>query len=117
MEFKNNILLFQQLCLDIASALHFIEGKNLFHLDIKPSNILYDEVKKIFLISDFGTASFYFDKQGTKSFTLKGYTPIYTSPEVLNYLLGGIKIYYPGKCDIFSLGVSLLQSYLGIKNA
>ena len=74
-----------------------------------------NDVKKIFLISDFGTASFYFDKQGTKSFTLKGYTPIYTSPEVLNLLIGGIKIYYPGKCDIFSLGVSLLQSYLGIK--
>ena len=47
MEFKNNILLFQQLCL-VASALHFMEGKNLFHLDIKPSNILYDDVKKIY---------------------------------------------------------------------
>ena len=95
----------------------FYGRKEFISLGYQPSNILYDDVKKIFLISDFGTASFYFDKQGTKSFTLKGYTPIYTSPEVLNLLLGGIKIYYPGKCDIFSLGVSLLQSYLGIKNA
>ena len=94
-----------------------MEGHNLFHLDIKPSNILYNDVNKIFLISDFGTASFYFDKQGTKSFTLNGYTPMYTSPEVLNFLLDGTKIYCPGKCDIFSLGVSLLQSFLGIKNA
>ena len=71
------------------------------------------------MISDFGTSSFYFDKNGIKSFTVKGFSLIYASPEVLNQAIynGGTKIYQPAKCDIFSLGVTLLRSYLGIKYA
>ena len=71
------------------------------------------------MISDFGTSSFYFDKNGIKSFTVKGLSLIYASPEVLNKAIyyDGTKIYQPAKCDIFSLGVTLLRCYLGIKYA
>ena len=71
------------------------------------------------MISDFGTSSFYFDKNGIKSFTVKGLSLIYASPEALNQAIynDGTKIYQPAKCDIFSLGVTLLRCYLGIKFA
>lgn len=39
-----------------------MECRKFYHLDIKPSNILYDDTEKIFLIADFGTSSYYFDQ-------------------------------------------------------
>ena len=94
-----------------------MERKKLYHLDLKPNNILFDDCQNIFLISDFGTANYYFDQEGKKTFTYKGHTPIYASPEVLNFFFDGTKLYNPGKCDIFSLGLTFLHAYLGIKNA
>lgn len=55
----------------------FMQENKLYHLDIKPSNILYDN--KNFLIIDFGTSSFY---HKNNNFYLKGCTRIYTSPEL-----------------------------------
>ena len=107
-----------------------MESRNFYHLDHKPSNILYDDVLKILMICDFGTSSFYFDKDRIKSCTVKGLSLIYASPEerlsliyaspeVLDQAIynDGTKIYQPAKCDIFSLGVTLLRCYLGIKYA
>ena len=59
-----------------------MKKKDLYHFDMKPGNILFDEKKKIFLIADFETANFYFDKLGNKTFTVKGLTYIYASPEL-----------------------------------
>ena len=39
-----------------------MESKNFYHLDVRPSNISYDERGKNFLITDLGTENFYFDK-------------------------------------------------------
>ena len=48
--------------MEITSALYFMLSRNFYHQDLKPSNILYDNVEKFFMISDFGTSSFHFDK-------------------------------------------------------
>lgn len=53
----SNISLFKKLCLDITLALSCMEKYNFYHLDIKPSNILYDKKNEKFLLIDFGTSN------------------------------------------------------------
>ena len=62
----------------IASALDFVHGKRMMHLDIKPANILLNENDETVLI-DFGLAKQY-DESGTQTSTTPvgishGYAP------------------------------------------
>ena len=69
----------------IADALTYIHGKNILHLDVKPSNVLLRENGDAVLI-DFGISKCY-DEQGGQTSTTpvgrnKGYAPFeqYTEP-------------------------------------
>ena len=104
------------MCLDTTLALSYLQERNLYHLDVKPHNILYDDINTNFLISDFGTSIFYYDKSGEKQFTLKSFTRLYCSPEVLDHYDNASRLTNPVKCDIFSLGLTFLHSYLGFTN-
>lgn len=58
-----------------------MEKNNLYHLDIKPRNILFDERSKKFLISDLNGSKFH---SKTKTFILKASNLNYVSPELIN---------------------------------
>ena len=69
------------LLIDILLALLHLKNSKRYHFDIKPDNLLKFINK--FVISDFGTARLIdFNKNGTFSF--KGFTSEYASPELLN---------------------------------
>ena len=100
--------------LDICLGLMYLKENEIFHCDLKPGNILFDEIGERFLISDFGTSGVQ-KKLGT--ITVRGFTPCYTSPELIN----GMDLNYRTNkdlfaCDIYSFGMTMLQAYLGIKN-
>ena len=106
---KNTVSIFQQL----ASGLNIIHSQKIFHGDIKPNNILIKEGVARF--TDFGTSLLY---DCTQSFLqtkpnyreLKGYTILYTPPEITIPLRTntapqqGIKL---DKIDIFALAFTI----------
>lgn len=44
--------------LNICNALKYIHSRGVYHRDVKPENLLYDEEKDILLLADFGIAHF-----------------------------------------------------------
>ena len=88
--------------LEIAEGLKAAEGVGLFHGDIKPDNILFDENMHAKLV-DFGIASL--ASQG-KSNELWG-TPYYIAPEKVQ------KKKNSARSDIYSLGATLYHAIAG----
>lgn len=86
-------------CNDTATALQYLESKNIIHGDIKPKNILFH--RGCVKVGDFGLIK-YLDSRKDHSASVLG-TPIYTSPENLKY----------GRCnhkaDMWSLGCILFE--------
>lgn len=99
------------LIIDIAEALSYIHQKNIFHLDIKPGNILVktnEGVAQPFLI-DFGVSL-------TKGITEKARqnmlaTPAFASPEQMDCEAGEINQH----SDIYSVG-KLTQVLIDLEN-
>ncbi|PKS08266.1 hypothetical protein jhhlp_005209 [Lomentospora prolificans] len=85
----------QRILRDIASALHYIHGRNLLHNDIKPSNILYSSEQGATLC-DFGLSTY------TREAPAMGGTPYYVPPEFIGRKLRG-----PAS-DIWALGITML---------
>jgi len=85
----------KDLFLQIIRGFEYLHSKNILHRDIKPQNILIKggEVK----ICDFGFSSMIKDQLQMNS-TICG-TPLFMSPEVLNFQP------YSFKSDIWSLGI------------
>ncbi len=83
----------------VLDALIMAHSKGIVHGDIKPANIMYDQNKKIYILTDFGAAN-----SGSRlrenGKTIMG-TPAYMSPEQLS----GTKM--DGRSDIFSLAVTI----------
>ncbi|MBX7148953.1 sigma 54-interacting transcriptional regulator [bacterium] len=88
----------EMLAVEVLRALNYLHSRGIFHLDIKPQNVLVGEeggVKKAKLI-DFGLAGFANPRK-------KVGTPAYMAPEVI---LGGT---LDGRTDLYSFGVLLYK--------
>eukprot|EP00754_Rhynchopus_humris_P017958 Rhum_TRINITY_DN14588_c32_g1::Rhum_TRINITY_DN14588_c32_g1_i1::g.96137::m.96137/K08857/NEK1_4_5; NIMA (never in mitosis gene a)-related kinase 1/4/5 len=82
----------------IASGLHYMHEKDLWHRDVKAANVLFDE-KGVVKLGDFGLSSSY-SPDGHK--TVVG-TPFYFAPEIM------LNKQYSNKVDIWNLGVVMLE--------
>lgn len=89
----------------VLNALVKAHQKGIVHGDIKPANIMYDQNKKHYIITDFG-AAYSIHRLQDDSKKIKG-TPAYMSPEQLN----GVRI--DGRSDLFSLAVTIYHLLSG----
>ncbi len=96
-------------CIRISKAmlrgLDVAHGRGVIHGDIKPANILYDNVNDTYILTDFGAA--YTERRDRKNGNLIVGTPAYMSPEQLE----GKKL--DGRSDLFSLAVTLYHLLTG----
>ena len=93
----------------IADALTYIHGKNILHLDVKPSNVLLRESGEAVLI-DFGISKRYDERGGQTSTTPVGISEGYAPIE--QYTLGGVSQFDPST-DVYSLGAVLYKLLTG----
>ncbi|XP_058219437.1 G-type lectin S-receptor-like serine/threonine-protein kinase SD2-5 [Rhododendron vialii] len=95
---------------DIAKGLAYLhEGcrQKIYHLDVKPQNILLDENFEA-KVSDFGLAKLIDKDQSRVVATLRG-TPGYMAPEWLSSII-------TEKVDVYSFGVVVLEILCGRRN-
>jgi serine/threonine-protein kinase len=89
----------------VLNALVKAHQQGIVHGDIKPANIMYDQQRKAYIITDFGAA--YSSHHGSdRSGKITG-TPAYMSPEQLT----GGRI--DGRSDLFSLAVTMYHLLSG----
>lgn len=89
----------------ILSGLVVAHQHKVIHGDIKPANIMYDENRDIYIVTDFGAA--YTGKKNKRGNNIIIGTPSYMSPEQLE----GKKL--DGRSDLFSLAVTLYHLLTG----
>jgi serine/threonine-protein kinase len=106
--FKMNENRVIQLALDLIEGLKILWEKDIVHRDIKPDNILIRFDYKPVII-DLGVARFLNLTTLTQGIGGPG-TPAYAPPEIQNYNKNLIDI----RSDFFSLGVLLLEYYIGL---
>ena len=100
----------RKIILDIAKGLSYLHEectKKIFHLDIKPQNILLDEHFNA-KVSDFGLSKLIDRDQSQVVTTMRG-TPGYLAPEWLSAVI-------TEKVDVYSFGVVVLEILCGRKN-
>lgn len=85
----------------IKSGLEYMYQLNIIHRDLKPQNILVDQ-DEVIKISDFGFAKVYNNDELSE--TICG-SPLYMSPEMLNYKS------YTDKADLWSVGVIMYELF------
>ncbi|MFZ4814925.1 MAG: protein kinase domain-containing protein [Phototrophicaceae bacterium] len=91
----------------IASALTYAHARGILHRDVKPSNIIIDDVGTPYL-ADFGLARITASGESTMSQDAILGTPQYISPEQAK----GVKN-LDGRADVYSLGIILYQVIVG----
>ncbi|KAI8007642.1 G-type lectin S-receptor-like serine/threonine-protein kinase SD2-5 [Camellia lanceoleosa] len=100
----------KKIIMDIAKGLTYLHEEcrqKIFHLDIKPQNILLDECFNA-KISDFGLSKL-IDKDQSQVVTMMRGTPGYLAPEWLSSII-------TEKVDVYSFGVVVLEMLCGRKN-
>ena len=86
----------------LISALQVVHQQNIWHLDIKPENIMVDKQDKVYLV-DFG-ASKHIENSGTlTTSSMLSYTPGYFPPEQSATTMRNIGAW----TDIYALGATL----------
>ena len=90
-----------ELCIDIAQALNYVHQQSIYHLDIKPSNVLVEILDDKYrpVLIDFGIAkgprkAAYLDKNQMMA------TPAYAAPEQLDLTQGHVD----QRTDIYAFG-------------
>ena len=96
----------------IGNALTYIHAKNILHLDVKPTNILFRENGEVVLI-DFGVSKHYDDTNGSQtSSTPVGISEGYAPTE--QYDQEAIASFAPST-DVYSLGATLFCLLCGTR--
>lgn len=90
----------------LFSGLQELHSRKVYHRDIKPENIIVQDPDHIFLI-DFGLSCY---KSDCGVMNQKLGTPMYFPPESETNAYR----YNPEKYDIFEMGISIIQSLLGL---
>ncbi|XP_074153057.1 serine/threonine-protein kinase ULK3 isoform X1 [Sminthopsis crassicaudata] len=89
----------------LASALQFLNGRNISHLDLKPQNILLSSLEKPHLkLADFGFAQHM--SPWDEKHVLRG-SPLYMAPEMV------CRRQYDARVDLWSVGVILYEALFG----
>ncbi len=99
-----------QLCLTLAEALQHAHENGVIHRDVKPANVMLDNVGKLSLM-DFGLAK---RNAGEVTMTVEGRilgTPAYMSPEQAR----GDGHNADARSDVYSLGVMLFEMLTKIR--
>jgi len=89
----------------LNNGLKALHDQNIIHKDLKPSNIMVDNMTNNIAIIDFGISSVR-DSGMTMLVTKTGMTPIYSAPETFRNV-------YLSESDYYSLGITLYELFTG----
>ena len=94
----------------VCSALSFMHGQRMLHLDLKPKNIMCSTKGEVFLI-DFGLSKqFGANGEPESSTTIGAGTPGYAPIEQVNPIKDGT---FPATLDIYALGATMYKMLTG----
>ena len=94
----------------VCSALSFMHGQRMLHLDLKPKNIMCSTKGEVFLI-DFGLSKqFGANGEPESSTTIGAGTPGYAPIEQANPIKDGT---FPATLDIYALGATMYKTLTG----
>ncbi|XP_022775611.1 mitogen-activated protein kinase kinase 7-like [Durio zibethinus] len=94
----------------VLNGLNYLHAFNIVHLDIKPSNLLVDKNMNV-KIGDFGVSKIMRENEAPDYWDIYVGTYAYMSPERLDSNSYDYRYVYAA--DIWSLGVTLLELYVG----